>query len=639
MKRYEFIVWSFAFHAVLLVIALLLPPPFPSVKGASDLTYVEVKHIKPGRDRHRRTGRRTAPPVKSADASGITLSTKTAKNMSPRLDGPVSGESEEETAVKEKPSKAKRSPAAPAAPAAASAGVSPAKPAQPVKQARTVRTAQAAPPAPPAPPAPKPRPSGARPPAPARALQPQPSATPQPPPPPPTAAPAPRFVTPPDSVDTQAEPDKRPAEREPETPLLAEARARPAGVKADRDLVSFKSLKGWPVPAMVRIKLSARDAGDGALVPWRAQSDAKWVILSPSKATAPCGVKVGVDTSRLSLGYYEAKVRFSPAAGAGAGDELSVSVMVLPREKGAYDLPHYAWDEYMNGSCKVCHLPEELTPSYDFMVQPEFCLLCHNASAMARDKIPGAGGHPMLVAAGSGGTKMPTRGTAASGPKSDRMDTHFKAGKLIVCVTCHNVMEKPGDYGRAWEMASSKDHLTYYLAKGGWENMGYLVPKVYVTDTLMKMPKRLKDAVRYIVDPADYSYDEAEGSVTFKRPLDRNKNVFVTLTEPYLRVTTQNNALCYDCHLENTHAGLNCLACHKAHGTANRMGIRDVVRTPDGEERRVNFRGRQGRYSFADGGAAQDGICEVCHPLPGTHQKYMGTDCTRCHSHKNGFGL
>jgi hypothetical protein len=627
MKRYDFITGSLIVHAVLLTIAMLLPPPFPSAKESREsLTYVEVKHVKPGRSRHRRPGRRAGPPVKPADASGITLSTKTAENMSPRLEGPASDASEEEKAVRGKPSRVKSSPA-PAAPAAAPAGVSPAKPAQPVMQARAARTAPAAPPAPPAS---KPRPSDARPPVPASAASPPPPA-----PPMPTAAPAPRFVTPPDSRDMQAEPEKHPAEVEPETSLLSEARARPAGVKADRDLISFKSLKGWPVPAMVRIKLSARDAGAGALVPWRAQSDAKWVILSPSKATAPCTVKVGVDTSRLSLGYYEAKVRFSPSEG--AGDELSVSVMVLPREKGVYELPHYAWDEYMNGNCKVCHLPEELMPSYDFMVQPEFCMLCHNPSAMARDKIPGAGGHPMLVAAGSGGTKMPTRGTAASGPKSDRMDTHFKAGKLIVCVTCHNVMEKPGDYGRAWEMASSKDHVTYYLAKGGWENMGYIVPKVYVTDNLMKMPKRLKDAVRYIVAPADYSYDEAEGSVTFKRPLEKSRNVFVTLTEPYLRVTTENNALCYDCHLENTHAGLNCLACHKAHGTANRMGIREHVRTPDGETRRVSFRGRQGRYSFADGG--QDGICVVCHPLPGSHQKHTGTDCSQCHSHGNGFGL
>jgi hypothetical protein len=310
--------------------------------------------------------------------------------------------------------------------------------------------------------------------------------------------------------------------------------------------------------------------------------------------------------------------------------------MVLPKSAGGKELPHSSWDEYMNGECKVCHLPEQVMAARE-MLEPKFCGLCHSPSGMAQSRVPVRGGHPVMVDAGTGGTKMPTRGTVATGPASDRMDTHLLGGKKVVCVTCHNVMEKPGERGRAWEMTETADQRSYSLSQGGWENSGYIVPKVYVTHSLLPMPKHLKDARQYLADPRDYAYDESDGTIRFKSRLDKKDYVYVTLTNPYLRVTTQDNALCYDCHFENTHQGMNCLVCHRAHGTGNINGIREMVRTPDGT-RKVVFTGRLGPGSFASGTGL--GICEVCHPLKQHRdgKDYTGADCTGCHRHRDGFG-
>ncbi|MHB8173413.1 MAG: hypothetical protein ACYDFU_02980, partial [Nitrospirota bacterium] len=232
------------------------------------------------------------------------------------------------------------------------------------------------------------------------------------------------------------------------------------------------------------------------------------------------------------------------------------------------------------------------------------------------------------VKAGAGGTKIPSLGTNPKGPWSDMMSAHLPDGR-IECVTCHNVMEKPGDYGRTWEPASSSDGVNWWLYKGGWDGMGYMAPKVYVVETIMKMPKTVHGMRRWEVPASEYSYDAAEGVIIFNQPITKEYSVYVTLTSPYLRVSTRNNALCYDCHSENTHQGLNCLICHRIHGSGNAGGIRETVRTPFGVKR-VYFDGR----IFAKNGS---GICEVCHPLSGNHLKYKGKDCTKCHRHKGGF--
>jgi len=440
-----------------------------------------------------------------------------------------------------------------------------------------------------------------------------------------------RAVPQPMPLPAQAAPEPPKAPQPPQIALTALDRPG-SSLKVEKGKINFKYQRGWPMPSMVKVGI----ASSGEAASWLAKSDSDWIIVSPASGSGAGTLKVGVDVSRLQLGFYEGTVRITAQGQGVKGDEVDITLMVLPKAAGGKELPHSSWDEYMNGECKVCHLPEQVMAARE-MLEPKFCGLCHSPSGMAKSLVPGKGGHPMMADAGSGGTKMPTRGTVATGPKSDRMGTHLLGGKKIVCVTCHNVMEKPGEHARSWEMTETGDQRTYALSQGGWENSGYIVPKVYVTHSLMPIPRYLNDARQYLADPRDYTYDESDGAITFKRRLDKKDYVYVTLTNPYLRVTTENNALCFDCHFENTHEGMNCLVCHRAHGTGNIKGIREMVRTPDGT-RKVIFISRRGVGSFASGAGL--GICEVCHPLK-LHKDgkdYSGTDCTRCHSHKDGFG-
>lgn len=404
-------------------------------------------------------------------------------------------------------------------------------------------------------------------------------------------------------------------------------------MKADRETVNFKYQKGWPAPGMVKVQVNVLGAEGGGNVSWKAKADEDWLIVSPSSGAAPGLIRIGVDPGKVAVGFYDATVSIVPSDAGVKGDEVDVTLMVLPKGKGTPYLPHSAYDGYMNGECKVCHMPEELLPEPDFMSKPEFCLLCHNPSGMAKAFVLPKGGHPMGIKAGAGGTRFPTLGTDPKGPWSDRMGTHLPGGK-IVCITCHNVMEKPGDYGRSWEPASSDDGVNWCLYKGGWDGMGYITPKVYLAESIAKMPKKVREMRRMEVSPSEYSYDEREGVIIFKKPVPKSYSVYVTLANPYLRITTEHNALCYDCHSENTHEGLNCLVCHRIHGGENAKAVRDMVRTGSGVKK-VYFSGREGSGSFADGSGS--GICEVCHALTGSHLKYKSKDCTKCHNHMDGF--
>jgi len=578
--RQYFIIGSVAFHAILLIVALLMPPPFPSRhESEPDLSYVELKPEEVQKD--------TPVPDKDASARGDYVTFKESPETLPLIAGDVTVRGETQagepftkgiagkTAFKgEETSDVGRHKAAHEQPESKPAPKTQAEPAK----AQSVEPEAA-------------RPSGQK------------------------------------DRSGQPTPDVQVAEDE--TGLR--------GVVTDRASVNFKYQKGWPAPGMVSLKVEA--GGKGGKAAWRAQADEDWIIITPKSGAGPGSMEVGADLSRMKLGFYDGTVKIKPVDGSARPCEVAVTAMVLPKDAGTPDLPHSSFDAYMNGECKVCHLPKEVMPTADFMVTPEFCNLCHTSEGMAADKVIN-GGHPVMVEAGSGGTKTPTFGRVLTGPKSDMMSTHLKDGRLIVCVTCHNVMEKPHDYGRTWEMASSDDRKTYQLYHGGWANMGYLAPRVYATDGVMQMPHFLKDTGKYLIAASEYTYDETDGSVRFNKPRAKAEVVYVTLENSYLRVTTENNALCYDCHHENTHEGMNCMTCHEAHGTANIKLVRRTVRTGGGSVGRVVFRSHKGKNSFADGSPAHDGICEACHPLH-RHKDgkdYAGTDCTKCHSHKNGFG-
>jgi len=656
MKGKEFIACSLAVHAALLVFALLLPPPFPSPRfNKEDITYVDVTDTKPAApepiavNTYKSAGKARGlggGPGGTGEGpeGGGGGEDSVAAGTDPDLNGGGPGKGSVGGKKGGRPGKTAK-------------GGTPGKAGKAAKGAKADTGKKKKPARVP----PKP------------VIKPGEIAVNNPPPPEFTETPeksdsgksagrigkketgagrdnAAKPASQPKKTETVVAAAKQPAPT-PESPAapgggsgVVAPKKRRVGIEAEKTSLSFKFYKGRPAPSMARLKIDPFGMEGGAM-DWRADTAADWVILSRKSGRAPCSLKVGVNAARLSAGYYEATVKVVPVEADARADEIDVTLMVLPGPPATPNLPHYAYDSYMNGDCKVCHLPEAVMPKKG-MSKPDFCSLCHSEAGMASGCLAKRGGHPVMVAAGSGGTKLPTRGTVSSGPKGNRMDTQLYDGK-VVCVTCHNVMEKQGDYGRTWELASTKDHRTYYLSEGGWENLGCLKLKVFVTDSLIQMPKTIKDQADYLVEPSEYTFDEAEGSVTFKRRLGKSDTVYATLASPYLRGTTENNVLCYDCHNENTHQGLPCLACHQMHGTDNIKAVRRFVRTPEHEDRRVVFRATKGRGSFADGG--MDGVCVVCHTetkcyrygdKSARHQNgrdYTGADCSRCHSHANGF--
>ncbi len=126
----------------------------------------------------------------------------------------------------------------------------------------------------------------------------------------------------------------------------------------------------------------------------------------------------------------------------------------------------------------------------------------------------------------------------------------------------------------------------------------------------------------------------------------------MSLDYPYFRASSQDNRLCADCHRQTTHEGANCLDCHQAHNTDNLAGVREKVRATNHTSIEVKFLRYTGTGSFADGGAARDGVCYACHtrtlyyrsdglglPTHADGRNYDGKDCTACHSHRSGFAM
>ena len=329
-----------------------------------------------------------------------------------------------------------------------------------------------------------------------------------------------------------------------------------------------------------------------------------------------------------------------------------VGINVTVNNSGLSELQHYNWDAGIkNQGCAVCHFASGSFVGQDYRQSEGFCRSCHNAGGMGHDS-PGRGGHPVLVNASSATTKKPTYGSVTSAENDNRPYAHLKDGKLVICVTCHNTMNKYEDFGRTWEYTTRLDDTTFSLQRGGWDFMGRMTPRVYRDSALWSEggPTYSKDKKVYLVDPSEYVFNEYSGIIKFNSSQPSSYYIYASLDYPYLRASSQGNRLCADCHSEATHEGANCLACHQAHETANIEGIRPIIRTPDMLEFPVKFVGFTGMNSFADGDAIYDGICEVCHTRTKYYRRdgsgfvnhsggfnYNRKDCTACHSQSSGF--
>jgi len=336
--------------------------------------------------------------------------------------------------------------------------------------------------------------------------------------------------------------------------------------------------------------------------------------------------------------------------------EYSSEVSATPTA-GEHELPHYNYDaSYRGGDCTVCHYKADgnnLLPSgYDYRYSTELCLSCHNLTGQGRGKVVSAvSSHPVFVNASSGGGWMPTYGNI-TGRYSNQMGSHLKDGKLVVCNTCHNVMEKGEDPGRTWELTTftyEDSWRTYALQRGGWSWYDYLVPDVYTSQTLISAPTYTKDRnPMKLAATALSDYNIDAGKITFASPF--YDYAYVSLYYPYLRVSNSDNTMCLDCHNTGTHKSANCLTCHESHNYVNRHGIRPRVKTPSSGIRNVVFGNVTGQSSFADGDNIYDGICEVCHTSTKYYRNngtgfvnhsggfnYNGKNCVTCHTHDSGF--
>ena len=107
---------------------------------------------------------------------------------------------------------------------------------------------------------------------------------------------------------------------------------------------------------------------------------------------------------------------------------------------------------------------------------------------------------------------------------------------------------------------------------------------------------------------------------------------------------------CQTCHAEpQTHApggmALPCTQCHDPHGSRNIDLVHEIITTPSGANRPIEFNNFLGLAdgSFASPSAPGTGVCEICHTTTrhyradGTGQPHFTFSCLGCHRHNDGF--
>jgi predicted CXXCH cytochrome family protein len=333
---------------------------------------------------------------------------------------------------------------------------------------------------------------------------------------------------------------------------------------------------------------------------------------------------------------------------------------------GNPELEHYNWNTpAATGGCNSCHTnlnangTAASSPTNTFLSatsyrkKQSFCYSCHNAGGVAHENTLSGLQHSTMVnvTTSTNGDKKPTYGNITAGETNNKMVSRLKNGKKVVCMTCHNTMKKSEDYGRVWENTSTTDHKTYKLVRKGWNIYGSLALKVYSSTGPLTVPTYSKTRKSYLVDPSQYAYTEVSGLIKFNTAKSSSRYFYVTLDYPDLRVSSQNNNICADCHTQQTHKSNNCFVCHSAHNnSSNIVDVRSQVRIPTHTARSVIFKRYTGVNSFADGNSPYSGVCYVCHtqtkyyrydgsgaPNHADGINYNGKNCINCHSHTNGF--
>ncbi len=123
--------------------------------------------------------------------------------------------------------------------------------------------------------------------------------------------------------------------------------------------------------------------------------------------------------------------------------------------------------------------------------------------------------------------------------------------------------------------------------------------------------------------------------------VDDSTNETTTMTKTSLDTEIKRSN-----HTGKYHHVEGCATCHDITGNSINIAlINTVIDTPSNGPKTVRFTARTGPYSFADGDATYDGVCEVCHTQNKHHNNdgqdntaHMdGTACTTCHLHDKQF--
>lgn len=293
--------------------------------------------------------------------------------------------------------------------------------------------------------------------------------------------------------------------------------------------------------------------------------------------------------------------------------------------------------------CSQCHI-NHTSPGGQLTAvlgNANLCISCHNPAGSASPK-PFANADKAIP--GTSGTSHAWDKNAVNAtyqtntPTNAEMLSRINSGQ-IVCSTCHN--------------QHSQTYIPYLRA----DNTG---------DALCKDCHSARNLGRYLDNttanrsshPVGITYNGTDPGLlaTPVAPVvlvsskiecsSCHQTHYATSTDGNLLRKTNDVTLCTSCHVSMTHYGATCNTCHQTHNTnkSNIYLIKDIITTPNSENKTVVFTAQSGAGSFAEGAAPYDGVCEVCHTTT-TYHKNNGTgtshnaavNCTNCHKHANAF--
>ena len=192
-----------------------------------------------------------------------------------------------------------------------------------------------------------------------------------------------------------------------------------------------------------------------------------------------------------------------------------------------------------------------------------FCLSCHNKTGEAHEKAVGTPSNNTYanftgLTPGNIGVSHSWKGRIKNAGTRIPTQTFFnRTGYMpkgiVACQTCHNGPIKDASEWINWVQATnpSSDQLNYtvlgYASTPQYLNQHLKVYRSAVA--LPSPPANRRDRKQYLVIPSNYTYNNANATITFSVPQGTNY-IYIELAEPYLRGSNAGNALCTDCHID-----------------------------------------------------------------------------------------